>query len=173
MSQPVRGQSILFCRDSIQFRPLPTAVRWEVIPRTWQAGSRRWAPRQVTFLALFLLFLKPCSHRYLTEFLEIRGVLIPLEILRVNHLKEEDKRGFIKLLFLTGDTSRKYKELICESCGTQHVHLCFVLIQARMFSLTSGLWAACCTEPFPSLCLLMADPAVLLWLEGVQSLSYC
>ncbi|KAL9846265.1 LOW QUALITY PROTEIN: armadillo-like helical domain containing protein 1 [Geothlypis trichas] len=80
-----------------------------------------------------------CSHRYLTEFLEIRGVLIPLEILRLNHLKE-GKRGFIKLLLLTGGTGREYKELICESCGTQHVHLCFVLIQARMFSLTSSPW---------------------------------
>uniref|UniRef100_A0A8C3Q8R3 Uncharacterized protein n=1 Tax=Geospiza parvula TaxID=87175 RepID=A0A8C3Q8R3_GEOPR len=75
---------------------------------------------QVTFLSLFPLFLQPCSHRYLTEFLENRGVLIPLEILRLNHLKEEDKREFIKLLLLTGDTSRGYKELVCESCGMQH-----------------------------------------------------
>lgn len=89
--------------------------------------------------------------------------MIPLEILGLNHLKEEDKRESVKLLLLTGDTGREYKELICESCGTQHVHLCFVLIQARMFSLTSG--AACCTEPFPSLHLRMADPAAPLWLE--------
>lgn len=132
---------MLFCRDSTQFRPLPTAVRWEVMaPRTWHAGRGRWAPRQVTLLALFPLFLQPCSHRYLTEFLENRGVLIPLEIPGLNHMKEEDKRESVKLLLLTGDTGREYKELIHESCGTQHVHLCFVLIQVRMFSLTSGPW---------------------------------
>lgn len=138
---PVRGRSMLFCRDSTQFRPLPTAVRWEVMaPRTWHAGRGRWAPRQVTLLALFPLFLQPCSHRYLTEFLENRGVLIPLEIPGLNHMKEEDKRESVKLLLLTGDTGREYKELIHESCGMQHVHLCFVLIQVRMFSLTSGPW---------------------------------
>uniref|UniRef100_U3JRN6 Uncharacterized protein n=1 Tax=Ficedula albicollis TaxID=59894 RepID=U3JRN6_FICAL len=57
------------------------------------------------------------SHRYLTEFLEIGGVLIPLEILGLNHLNEEDKRECVKLLLLTGDTGKEYKELICESCG--------------------------------------------------------
>uniref|UniRef100_A0A8C3RGE8 Uncharacterized protein n=1 Tax=Cyanoderma ruficeps TaxID=181631 RepID=A0A8C3RGE8_9PASS len=74
---------------------------------------------QVTFLASFPLFLQPCSHRYLTEFLEIRGAWIPLEILGLNHLKEEDKRESVKLLLLTGDTGREYKKPIRESCGTQ------------------------------------------------------
>ncbi|XP_027538830.1 armadillo-like helical domain containing protein 1 [Neopelma chrysocephalum] len=44
------------------------------------------------------------SHRYLTEFLEVRGVSIPLEISGLNHLKEEDKRESVKLLPLTTDT---------------------------------------------------------------------
>lgn len=64
--------------------------------------------------------------------------MILLEILGLNHLKEEDKRESVKLLQLVADAGRKYKELICESYGRWHVHLCFFLIQAKMFSLTSG-----------------------------------
>ncbi|KFO98569.1 Uncharacterized protein C1orf228, partial [Calypte anna] len=66
------------------------------------------------------IFLSAASgHRYLTEFLEIGGVWILLEILRLNHLKEEDKRESVKLLQLITDGGRKYKELICESYGVQ------------------------------------------------------
>uniref|UniRef100_A0A8C3EG30 Uncharacterized protein n=1 Tax=Corvus moneduloides TaxID=1196302 RepID=A0A8C3EG30_CORMO len=79
---------------------------------------------QVTLLALFPLFLQPCSHRYLTEFLENRSVLIPLEILGLNHMKEEDKRESVKLLLLTGDTGRECEELICESCGIRRSKRC-------------------------------------------------
>lgn len=61
-----------------------------------------------------------------------------LEILGLNHLKEEDKRESVKLLQLSTDAGRKHKELICESYGRWHVHLCPLLVQARMFSLTSG-----------------------------------
>ncbi|NXU79478.1 ARMD1 protein, partial [Oreotrochilus melanogaster] len=66
------------------------------------------------------IFLSAASgHRYLTEFLEIGGIWILLEILRLNHLKEEDKRESVKLLQLITDAGRKYKELICESYGVQ------------------------------------------------------
>ncbi|KFV41006.1 Uncharacterized protein C1orf228, partial [Tyto alba] len=66
------------------------------------------------------IFLSAASgHRYLTEFLEIGGVVILLEILGLNHLKEEDKRESVKLLQLIADAGRKYKELICESYGVQ------------------------------------------------------
>lgn len=79
--------------------------------------------------------------------------MIPLEILGLNHLKEEDKRERVKLLLLTGDIGREYKELICESCGTQPVHSCFVLIQVRM---TSDLWPlgllAALSHSLPSTC---------------------
>ncbi|KAM4896059.1 LOW QUALITY PROTEIN: armadillo-like helical domain containing protein 1 [Sylvia borin] len=68
-------------------------------------------------------------HRYLTEFLEIGGVLILLEILELNHLKEENIRESVKLLLLTGHTGREHKEPICESYGTQHINLCLILIQ--------------------------------------------
>ncbi|NXO49044.1 ARMD1 protein, partial [Aramus guarauna] len=66
------------------------------------------------------IFLSAASgRRYLIEFLEIGGVLILLEILGLNHLKEEDKRESVKLLQLVADAGRKYKELICESYGVQ------------------------------------------------------
>lgn len=165
---------MFFCRDSTQFSPLATAVRCEVTaPKIWHAGRGRWAPRQVTILALFPLFLQPCSHSYLTEFLEIGGAWTPLEILGLNHVKEEDKRESVKLLLLTGDTGRAYKEPIRESCGTQPVHCALSWFRQGCSSWPLAPGAACCTEPFPSLCLLMADPAVLLWMEGVQSPSYC
>ncbi|NXN39280.1 ARMD1 protein, partial [Rhinoptilus africanus] len=64
------------------------------------------------------IFLSAASgRRYLIEFLEFGGVLILLEILGLNHLKEEDKRECVKLLQLVANTGRKYKELICESYG--------------------------------------------------------
>ncbi|NWI33698.1 ARMD1 protein, partial [Sula dactylatra] len=66
------------------------------------------------------IFLSAASgRRYITEFLEIGGVSILLEILGLNHLKEEDKRESVKLLQLIADAGRKYKELICESYGVQ------------------------------------------------------
>ncbi|XP_029889134.1 armadillo-like helical domain containing protein 1 isoform X1 [Aquila chrysaetos chrysaetos] len=66
------------------------------------------------------IFLSAASgRRYLIEFLEIGGVLILLEMLGLNHLKEEDKRESVKLLQLVADAGRKYKELICESYGVR------------------------------------------------------
>ncbi|XP_074923674.1 armadillo-like helical domain containing protein 1 isoform X2 [Chelonoidis abingdonii] len=66
------------------------------------------------------IFLSAAS-RYLTEFLEIGGVLTLLEILGLNQLKEEDKRESIKLLQLIANAGRKYKELICESYGVRSI----------------------------------------------------
>ncbi|CAN0204438.1 unnamed protein product [Bubo scandiacus] len=66
------------------------------------------------------IFLSAASgHRYLLEFLEVGSVVILLEILGLNHLKQEDKRESVKLLQLVADAGRKYKELICESYGVQ------------------------------------------------------
>ncbi|XP_074764255.1 armadillo-like helical domain containing protein 1 [Athene noctua] len=66
------------------------------------------------------IFLSAANgHRYLLEFLETGGVVILLEILGLNHLKQEDKRESVKLLQLVADSGRKYKELICESYGVQ------------------------------------------------------
>uniref|UniRef100_A0A669P8V4 Armadillo like helical domain containing 1 n=1 Tax=Phasianus colchicus TaxID=9054 RepID=A0A669P8V4_PHACC len=82
----------------------------------WLRMTYLCAPKQVTFLALFLHL---CRRRYIIEFLEIGGVLTLLEILGLNHLKEEDKRESVKLLQLIADAGRKYKELICESYGVR------------------------------------------------------
>ncbi|XP_021261207.1 uncharacterized protein C1orf228 homolog isoform X4 [Numida meleagris] len=66
------------------------------------------------------IFLSAASgRRYIIEFLEIGGVLMLLEIVGLNHLKEEDKRESVKLLQLIANAGRKYKELICESYGVQ------------------------------------------------------
>ncbi|NWQ81246.1 ARMD1 protein, partial [Columbina picui] len=58
-------------------------------------------------------------HRYLTEFLQMGGLLVLLEILGLNHPSEEDKRESVKLLQLIADTGRMYKEFICENYGVQ------------------------------------------------------
>ncbi|KAM6263373.1 armadillo-like helical domain containing protein 1 [Spheniscus humboldti] len=73
--------------------------------------------RLLKSVGIFLSAASGC--RYLTEFLEIGGVSILLEILGLNHLKEEDKRASVKLLQLIADAGRKYKELICESYGVR------------------------------------------------------
>ncbi|NXL93112.1 ARMD1 protein, partial [Alectura lathami] len=66
------------------------------------------------------IFLSAASgRRYLIEFLEVGGVSMLLEMLGLNHLKEEDKRESVKLLQLVADAGRKYKELICESYGVR------------------------------------------------------
>ncbi|XP_032048137.1 armadillo-like helical domain containing protein 1 [Aythya fuligula] len=70
------------------------------------------------FLARLTAWLR-MTRRYLIEFLEIGGVMTLLEILGLNHLKEEDKRESVKLLQLIANAGRKYKELICESYGVR------------------------------------------------------
>ncbi|NXX86170.1 ARMD1 protein, partial [Urocolius indicus] len=66
------------------------------------------------------IFLSAASgRRYLLEFLETGGISILLQILGLNHLKEEDKRESVKLLQLVADAGRKYKELICARSGVQ------------------------------------------------------
>lgn len=57
------------------------------------------------------------SNRYLTEFLEVGGVLTLLETLGLEKIKEADKKESIKLLQTIANSGRKYKELICESYG--------------------------------------------------------
>ncbi|XP_036113094.1 armadillo-like helical domain containing protein 1 [Molossus molossus] len=61
------------------------------------------------------------SNRYLTEFLEVGGVLTLLEILGLEKVKEEDKKESIKLLQVIANSGRKYKELICESYGVRAI----------------------------------------------------
>ncbi|XP_048845422.1 armadillo-like helical domain containing protein 1 isoform X2 [Brienomyrus brachyistius] len=64
------------------------------------------------------------SHRYLTEFLEVGGVLTLLEILNQKQIKDEDKTEALRLLQIISDAGRKYKELICESFGVRVIVEC-------------------------------------------------
>ncbi|XP_012504391.1 PREDICTED: uncharacterized protein C1orf228 homolog [Propithecus coquereli] len=61
------------------------------------------------------------SNRYLTEFLEVGGVLTLLEILGLEKIEEKDKKESIKLLQVVANAGRKYKELICESYGIRSI----------------------------------------------------
>ncbi|KFQ23599.1 Uncharacterized protein C1orf228, partial [Mesitornis unicolor] len=86
----------------------------------WLRMTYRYSSCLAKLLRSIGIFLSAASgRRYLIEFLEIGGVLILLEILGLNHLKEEDKKEAVKLLQLVAEAGRKYKELICESYGVQ------------------------------------------------------
>ena len=56
-------------------------------------------------------------QRYLSEFLEVGGILTVLEILGLKTAKEEDKSSAMELLETISNCGRKYKEVICESYG--------------------------------------------------------
>nr|XP_023663238.1 uncharacterized protein C1orf228 homolog isoform X1 [Paramormyrops kingsleyae] len=64
------------------------------------------------------------SHRYLTEFLEVGGVLTLLEILNQKQIKDEDKTEALRLLQIISNAGRKYKEFICENFGVQAIVEC-------------------------------------------------
>ncbi|XP_046848247.1 armadillo-like helical domain containing protein 1 [Xenia sp. Carnegie-2017] len=64
------------------------------------------------------------GHKFLTEFLEIGGVLTVLEILGLKQATEEDKFESLQLLLNIADDGRRFKELICESYGIQAVAEC-------------------------------------------------
>ncbi|XP_069718290.1 LOW QUALITY PROTEIN: armadillo-like helical domain containing protein 1 [Phaenicophaeus curvirostris] len=84
----------------------------------WLRVTYRYSTCLNKLLKSIGIFLSAASgHRYVIEFLETGGVLILLEILGLNHLKEEDKRESVKLLQLVADTGREHKEIICESYG--------------------------------------------------------
>eukprot|EP00116_Pleurobrachia_bachei_P004339 sb/3464601/ len=69
-----------------------------------------------------------CSHnlatlgqRYLSEFLEVGGILTLLEILGLKSAREIDKCSALQLLETISKCGRKYKEVICESYGGCYV----------------------------------------------------
>lgn len=72
-------------------------------------------------LSILLLILVNSSlsfrHKYMSEFLEVGGVLTCLEILGLKQAKEADKTEALRLLTCIADAGRKHKELICESYG--------------------------------------------------------
>jgi hypothetical protein len=71
------------------------------------------------------IFISATSgRRFLTEFLEIGGVLTILEILCISQVKEEEKAEVLKILTHIADSGRQYKEFICESYGVRAVSDC-------------------------------------------------
>lgn len=55
--------------------------------------------------------------RFLSEFLEVGGVLTVLEVLTISQAKEADRAEALRLLLAISANGRKYKEFICESFG--------------------------------------------------------
>ncbi|XP_070688277.1 uncharacterized protein mutyh [Pempheris klunzingeri] len=71
------------------------------------------------------IFLSASSHdQYLMEFLEDGGVLTLLDVLGHSESKEEEKAEALRLLLAVSNAGRKYKEIICESCGVKAVAEC-------------------------------------------------
>lgn len=67
------------------------------------------------------------GHRFLTEFLEVGGIITVLEVLQVEErMKEEDKLKALSLLLAIGNSGRHYKELICEHSGVKVVVECLI-----------------------------------------------
>lgn len=71
------------------------------------------------------LFLGAASgQKFLTEFIEVGGVLTLLEIIGLSKITENDKEQALKLLHKITSIGRKYKELVCESYGVRAVCEC-------------------------------------------------
>ena len=64
------------------------------------------------------------NNRFLTEFLEVGGILTVLEILTVPQAKEADRAEALQLLLKVSGNGRKYKEFICESYGVRQITEC-------------------------------------------------
>ncbi|KAI9199221.1 uncharacterized protein BJ171DRAFT_570610 [Polychytrium aggregatum] len=64
------------------------------------------------------------GHRFLSEFLEVGGVMTVLEIIGLPQIKEAEKAEGLRLLLHIASAGRKYKEFICESYGVRSVTDC-------------------------------------------------
>lgn len=54
---------------------------------------------------------------FLTEFLEVGGILTLLEIINLRSCTEDNKGEALRLLASIATKGRQYKEMICESYG--------------------------------------------------------
>lgn len=74
------------------------------------------------------------GHRFLTEFLEVGGIITVLEILQVEErIKDEDKLKALSLLLAIAGAGRHYKELICEHSGVKVAVDCLIRSQDEAF----------------------------------------
>ena len=58
-----------------------------------------------------------CRQHFLTEFLEVGGMLTVLEVISLRTAKSRDKAEGLRLLTSIVTKGRQYKELLCESFG--------------------------------------------------------
>ena len=63
-------------------------------------------------------------RKFLSEFLEVGGILTVLEVLSVKKASEEDRMEALDLLLDIVKTGRQCKELLCESSGVRSVAQC-------------------------------------------------
>lgn len=57
------------------------------------------------------------SQHFLTEFMEVGGMLTLLEVISLRTAKDRDKAEGLRLLTAIAIKGRQYKELLCESFG--------------------------------------------------------
>eukprot|EP00002_Diphylleia_rotans_P027456 TRINITY_DN5500_c0_g1_i5.p1 TRINITY_DN5500_c0_g1~~TRINITY_DN5500_c0_g1_i5.p1 ORF type:complete len:597 (-),score=144.01 TRINITY_DN5500_c0_g1_i5:486-2276(-) len=57
------------------------------------------------------------GHRFLTEFVEVGGIMTVMEILTIEKILEVDKRQALHLLLSIANAGRKYKEMMCDNDG--------------------------------------------------------
>ena len=78
------------------------------------------------YYCLFSVLLPSLYFRYkfLSEFLQVGGVLTLLEITGLKQARESDKAEALMLLTSIANAGRKHKELICESYGIRAIAEC-------------------------------------------------
>ncbi|XP_065884652.1 armadillo-like helical domain containing protein 1 [Dysidea avara] len=74
--------------------------------------------------AISVFISSASGHRFLTEFLEVGGILTLLEIVGLIQTAEEDKMAALELLSQITVAGRRYKELLCESYAVKVVAEC-------------------------------------------------
>jgi hypothetical protein len=89
---------------------------------------------QIQLRAILIFISAASGHRFLSEFMEVGGVLTVLEILSLSHVKEVpfftfnemhlcneqcqiEKAEALRVLLAVATAGRKHKEFICESFG--------------------------------------------------------
>ena len=82
-----------------------------------------------TYVRMYILTYIISSSRdhrrkFLSEFLEVGGILTVLEVLSVKKASEEDRMEALNLLLDIVKTGRQCKELLCESSGVRSVAQC-------------------------------------------------
>lgn len=64
------------------------------------------------------------GHKFITEFIEVGGILTLLDIISLKQVTEINKAKALKCLQHIANSGRKYKELICESYGIRAIAEC-------------------------------------------------